>query len=189
MRLFLAIDLDDAARAEMSAEQTRLARTLGRSSLKFVKPDQLHVTLVFLGEIPEDRVTAVCGALETPPLGHPAFDAVFDRIGLFPPHGAPRVLWIGAGEGAAEMIALQHQLAARMAALGIDTDRRAFQPHLTLGRWRNARPRDRTALRDLPAARRAVRLHVDHVTLYHSQLSPSGSTYSPLAHATLESPP
>ena len=186
MRLFLAIDLDEAARRALAAEHERLAQLIRGSSLKFVKPEQLHVTLVFLGEVAPDRATAVRAAIEVPLEGAP-FDAVYDTWGTFPPRGAPRVLWIGASTGAAEMVALQQQLAARAAALGIEIERRAFHPHLTLGRWRESRPRDREAVLQLPRLRPGVPTFVNGVTLYHSRLSPAGATYTPLARATLES--
>jgi RNA 2',3'-cyclic 3'-phosphodiesterase len=188
MRLFLALDLDDEARAAIAAEQTRIARALGRrSSLKFVKPEQLHLTLVFLGNVDEPCARGVIAAVDAP-VDQPAFDAVFDGVGLFPPRGAPRVLWIGVIEGAREMIALQQRLAARMDAVGVALEARTFQPHLTLARWRDARPSDRTALRDVPPVPVHARVRIDHVTLYQSRLSPAGSTYTPLARATLSPP-
>ena len=187
MRLFLAIDLDEAARRALGAEQARLAQLVRGSPLKFVRPEQLHVTLVFLGEVAPDRATAVRAAVEAPLEGAP-FEAVFDTLGTFPPRGAPRVLWIGATTGAAEMIALQQHLAARVTALGIEIERRAFHPHLTLGRWRESHPRDRVAVVESPRLRPGVRVFVDGVTLYQSRLSPAGAAYTSLARATLESP-
>src|SRR5215831_11053764 len=174
MRLFLAIDLDDAARRALEAEHARLARVIRGSSLKFVRPEHMHVTLVFLGEGAPDRATAVRAAIEVP-LDGARFDTVFNTWGTFPARGAPRVLWIGASTGAAEMIALQQQLAARVAAQGIEIERRAFHPHLTLGRWRESRPRDREAVLELPPLRPGVRIFVNGVTLYHSRLSPAGA--------------
>ena len=188
MRLFLAIDLDDAARDAIAVEQTRIAQAIGRSPLKLVVPDHLHLTLVFLGEVRGDGPAAVRAAVEAP-LTETAFDVVFDTLGVFPARGAPRVLWIGVGEGAARLIALQRRIARRIAELGLVVEGRAFHPHLTLGRWRESHPRDRTAVLNRPRAPGGPRLHVDHVTLYQSQLSSSGSTYTRLARATLESPP
>src|SRR4051794_12499980 len=107
-------------RDAMAAEQKRIAKALGSAagSLKWVRPDQAHVTLVFLGQVADDGVP---GLVETVGLDVDArpFDVVFGGVGMFPPRGAPRVLWTGITAGARELIALQRELAARIAARGV----------------------------------------------------------------------
>jgi 2'-5' RNA ligase len=104
---------------------------------------------------------------------------------MFPAHGPPRVLWIGIGRGEQEMIAVQRELAGRVRRLGIELEDRAFHPHLTLARWRESRAVDRSRIAQAVATSVIARVHVDHATLYRSRLSPSGSSYTPLARATL----
>src|SRR6476659_1419840 len=99
---------------------------------------------------------------------------VFDGIGVFPPHGEPRVLWSGVTEGAAELVALHRELAPRAAALEIALEERAFHPHLTLGRWRESRRQDRQRTLAAEARDPIARVHVRRATLYESRLSPSG---------------
>jgi RNA 2',3'-cyclic 3'-phosphodiesterase len=104
---------------------------------------------------------------------------------VFPDRGAPRVLWVGVGGGADELIALQRDLAARIAARGIALEARAYHPHLTLARWSRSRPADRAPI---AAARRGgilARQPVTGVTLYESRLLPSGARYTALARANL----
>jgi RNA 2',3'-cyclic 3'-phosphodiesterase len=185
VRLFIALDLDDASRAAIAAEQARLAKQIDRrANPKWVKPDQMHLTLVFLGEVEETRAADIAAAMRQP-VDQRAFDAVFDDVGMFPPHGGPRVLWIGVAEGADDMIALQRTLADRVVRFGIALEDRPFHPHLTLARWRDARPSARRAVTDLGGGRSVARMRVDHATLYQSRLSPAGSTYTALARATL----
>jgi 2'-5' RNA ligase len=185
MRLFLAVDLDDAARAAMAAEQSRIAKAVDRRALpKFVKADQMHMTLVFLGEVDAPQSRDLIEAMQTR-LQQPSFDAVFDGIGMFPPREAPKILWIGVTAGAHELIALQQEVAARAQALGFPLEKRPFQPHLTIGRWRDGRPRDRAAIRAVPPAAVNARVHIVCVTLYQSRLSPAGPAYTPLARANL----
>jgi 2'-5' RNA ligase len=187
MRLFSAVDLSDDAREAIAAEQTRLASAFSRSrsSLKLVRPAQMHLTLVFLGDLDDARVPVLVEAMNAG-IDLPAFDAAFVGAGAFPPRGAPRVLWIGVGAGAADLISLRARVAStiRGLGLGIAVDDRPFQPHLTIARWRDSRPADRAKL-PRPSSREIVRMHVEQVTLYQSQLSPSGSRYTALAHATL----
>src|SRR5262245_15631104 len=186
MRLFIAIDLDEAARAAISEEQRRLKAAIGatRANIKWVRPEQMHLTLVFLGEVPEVRVQAVVEAIGQP-VAQPPFDLAFAGIGVFPPRGAPNVLWIGAAAGAADAIELQRQLAERVAQLGFPLERRPFQPHLTLARLKDSRPSDRTAV--LAESRTAIvaTTRIDYATLYQSKLSSQGPTYTALARATL----
>ena len=185
LRLFIATDMDDAAREEIAALQWRLVRRVGdRSSLKWTKPEQMHLTLAFVGEADERLSAGLIVAMQTR-AAQPAFDCEFDRVGMFPPRGAPRVLWLGVGAGAAQLAALQADIAARVERLGIALERRPFHPHLTLARWRDSRPADRRAIDDLPESAIVARVRIDHATLYRSELSPGGSTYTPLARVTL----
>ena len=186
MRLFVAIDLDDAARAAIAGEQKRLKSVIGetRSTLKWVRTDHMHLTLVFLGEVPEASAGDVVGAIGAPVAQAP-FDLALSGIGVFPPRGAPNVLWIGAAAGVAESVELQRQIAGRLRPLGIALESRPFHPHLTLARWKGSRPADRERARAGESDRVIATVHVDHATLYQSRLSSAGPTYTALARATL----
>jgi 2'-5' RNA ligase len=186
MRLFIALDLDDGARTAIAAEQKRLAAALresSRSSIRWVRPEQMHLTLVFLGEVDEVRAAAIAVEIRQD-VPQATFELVFEGAGVFPPRGAPTVLWVGTSSGADEAIALQREMARRVALHGVPLETRPFRPHLTLGRWRASRSADRE--RVLTAApRRIAALHVDHATLYQSRLSPAGPSYTALARANL----
>jgi RNA 2',3'-cyclic 3'-phosphodiesterase len=185
MRLFVAIDLDDDARAAIAQTQHRLAEMLDTDrSLKWVNPAHMHLTLAFLGEIAESAVPAIVQSLSVNIDGHP-FTAVFQDFGVFPPRGAPRVLWLGVGDGAADVIGTQRAVADRVADAGVPLDRRPFHPHLTLARWRNSRPNDRRRALAAGPQTPITSVGVDHVTLYQSRLTPAGPVYTSLARATL----
>jgi len=186
MRLFVAADLPDAVRDALAAEQARIKAALGSSdaSLKWVKPEHAHLTLVFIGNVEDARVPAVVEAIAAD-IALPAFDATFEGGGAFPPRGAPRVLWIGVGTGARDLVELQRVIASRVAALGLPIEDRAFHPHLTLARWRESRPADRSRALAVAAQGVVARAHVDGATLFQSRLSPSGPAYTALAHANL----
>jgi len=185
MRLFIALDLDDVSRAAIGEEQKRLQAALRdrHSSIKWVRHDHMHLTMVFLGEVDEARAEPIVDDLRLG-LGDAPFDMVFREVGVFPPRGAPNVLWLGVGPGAESAIALQRTLSARVGSHGLALETRPFHPHLTLGRWRESRSGDRQLV--LTAAHREVtRLHVDHATLYQSRLSSAGPSYTVLARANL----
>ena len=184
MRLFVALDLDDDARVAIAALQHRVTQALAADrSIKMVDPARMHVTLAFLGEIAERDVPAIADALSVR-IDTRQVAVEFQGLGVFPPRGAPRVLWLGVGRGESEIVQLQREVAARLECLGVTLEPRPFHPHLTLARWRTSRPADRE--RVLSAESRAVaRVNVDHVTLYQSRLSPAGRAYTALARATL----
>jgi 2'-5' RNA ligase len=186
MRLFVAIDLDAAARDALAAVQQELRSRDSGSPIRWVRPDQLHLTLVFLGEVDEARAPELAVAIGAP-IDRRAFDVTFEGLGAFPPHGAPRALWVGAREGAAELQALQQVLAGRAARLGIRLESRPFSPHLTLGRWKASRPSDRRRALAAAPAGAIARSHIDHATLYQSRPSASGHVYTALARANLVS--
>ena len=186
MRLFVAIDLNDDARCAIAAEQKRLAEVLGRSSsLTWVRPDHMHLTLAFLGEIEETRAAAVIDAMGKNINEAKPFAIAIAGLGLFPPHGAPRVLWVGLSTGAREAIDLQRQVVDRLSRIGVTLEARAFHPHLTLARWRRGRRADRGRVAAAERGLEVARVEVDALTLYQSRLSSAGPTHTAVARAPL----
>ena len=184
MRMFVAVDLDDATRAAVGREQQMAWRLAANAPIRFVDPRQTHLTMAFLADVPSPQCDQLIAAMQQPFGGIRAFDVAFGGLGVFPPKGAPRVLWLGVVAGAREVIELQRAVARRIASLGLPLDDRAFHPHLTLGRWRQARPSDRPSLTAGPHSTGAMR--VEHVTLYESRLSSEGPTHIERARALLE---
>ena len=194
MRLFVAIDLDDRARAAVIGEQKRLASLDPRgASLKWVRAEQLHLTIAFLGEVEESRAAVAAGVISGG-VDQAPFEVEFEGLGVFPPRGAPRALWVGIGLGEAELRALARGIAEALMRAGFVLDARPFSPHLTLARWKVSRPGDRLRVIARTAGPdRSVsgppgilaRVEIDHATLYCSRLSPSGASYTELARANL----
>jgi 2'-5' RNA ligase len=186
VRLFAAVDLSAETREAMAAEQRRIKAALGPSgaSLKWLRPDNAHLTLVFLGQVDDERVPALIADAGRNIIS-PSFDISFSGIGLFPERGAPRVLWVGISDGADALIALQRELAARIGIHSVALEARRFHPHLTLARWSSSRPSDRARIQAVARAGILVRQSVGWVTLYESRLTPAGARYTALARANL----
>ena len=173
--MFVAIDLDDTIRHVMHQQQRHAAFP----NVTFVNPQQAHLTLAFMAHAASERVVPALDA----PIDRAPFDLAVGGLGIFPPRGAPRVLWLGLTEGAREVIAVQKIVAGRLKSAGVALEDREFHPHLTLGRWRQSRASDRPSL---PADSKAIgRMRVDHVTLYESRLSSEGPTHIARARAVL----
>jgi RNA 2',3'-cyclic 3'-phosphodiesterase len=188
MRVFVAVEIDGAVRRRAARVSAVLSASLepsrDRRSVAWVAPQNLHLTLQFLGEIDASRVKEAADRL-APPFATPAFDVAIAGLGAFPPSGPPRVIWLGVTEGAAQLSGLYREVGLRLAGLGLPTDARPFHAHLTLGRVRTVRG---PGLRDAMAAARAAdagRCRVDHVTLFESRLSQTGAAYSVVAVSRL----
>ena len=98
-----------------------------------MKPAALHVTLAFLGEVPDPAVAAICEAVAAPyPM--PPFTVRWHGLGAFPSPRRPRALWIGVADGARELAALEQAVASRLGRAAAGDEGPAFRPHVTIGR-------------------------------------------------------
>ena len=190
MRLFVGVELEGpvaekAASAALALKQ-RLAETAPRFVARWVPPANLHITVWFIGEVPEPRADEVVEALR-PRLDLPAFRLALRGCGAFPPSGAPRVLWIGVGAGTAEMQDLYARIEARLTPLGFAAERRPYSPHLTIARVKDPGPAPPRALRQTIASIPADcgESAVTAATLFRSRLSPHGPAYEPLLRVPL----
>ncbi|MCI0547433.1 MAG: RNA 2',3'-cyclic phosphodiesterase [Candidatus Rokubacteria bacterium] len=182
MRLFVAILLSAETRALARAEIERL-RPLSRA-VAWVPPDNLHITLKFLGEQPPGRLEEIGAGLREAAGGSRAFDLALRGLGAFPGLERPKILWIGAAQGALEARGLQAGLDAALAERGFAPESRPWHPHLTIGRvfderrWqREAGPELRQAVAE--AGRRDYGVApVAALSLVESELRPSGARYA-----------
>ncbi|HYF58899.1 MAG TPA: RNA 2',3'-cyclic phosphodiesterase [Burkholderiaceae bacterium] len=177
MRLFLAIEPDDAARAALAALAERVAAATGARA---VPAANLHLTLVFLGEVDPARVDALRDATAGVAARHPAFDLVFDVPGAF---AGARVAWLAPSAPPPGLLALQAALARACVGAGVTIDARRYAPHVTLARKlpaAAARGADR-----MPAPGTAVGWRAGDVALMRSSPAPGGVVYDAIARAPL----
>ncbi|PYN90742.1 MAG: RNA 2',3'-cyclic phosphodiesterase [Candidatus Rokuibacteriota bacterium] len=187
VRAFVAILLEDAVQRELGETIERL-RPVARD-VAWIAPGNLHLTLKFLGSVPEARIDSIAGALSEASLGAHPFTARIRGLGAFPSAGRPRVAWAGVTEGASEMIDLARRIDAALAGLGFPRDERPFSPHVTLGRVR--RPGRNPALTDAlgsATAHEFGQMRVLSVSLMRSELGPRGARYTALATVSLGRP-
>jgi len=188
MRIFIAVEIDEIVRRRVAQLSRSLASMLeqggGRRRVAWVAPENLHLTLRFLGEVDAAVVDAVKSRL-APPFDTPAFEIGLSGLGTFPSAGPPRVVWLAVSGGAKALSDLSREVDARLGGLGLADEERGFHAHLTLGRVKApVGPLLRNATAAAGAAD-AGRCLVDHVTLFESRLSPSGATYSVIATSPL----
>jgi len=175
MRLFIAIDIPNDIRNALSEIQREL-RPL-TTTARWVAPESIHITLRFLGEVPEKRVEDIDTALTG--LTWKPFTITVRGLGFFPGMRSPRVLW--AGMEAPTMQGLAEQLDTRMERLGFDKEKRAFRPHITLARAKNTRIESALVSGAAPYEEHVFgSFTVDRMFLFKSTLKSTGAVYEKL---------
>jgi RNA 2',3'-cyclic 3'-phosphodiesterase len=181
IRAFIAIELPEGLKKELAELETQLKRN-SPPVVKWVDPNNIHITLKFLGEISADSIGELMLAIEESTSGIHPFKLEIREIGAFPNLERVGVIWVGI-KGEMEKIAqLQKRIESNTEQLGFPRESRVFTPHLTLGRVRDeARPNERMRLGKLLADTHFTALHnveVIAVNLMKSQLTPAGPIYT-----------
>lgn len=184
IRAFVAVELTEGLRQEVAAFQGEL-KSAG-TDVKWVEPANLHLTLKFLGGIPEEKVPSLTEALTRACAGIPAFTLTLEGIGAFPKTTSPRVIWVGMNQGKEPLLALAKRVEEECSRLGFPAEERPFSAHLTIGRTRSPQGIARL-IKKLQVAefRGGTPASVERIVLFQSTLSPKGPTYTPLAEIPL----
>ena len=191
-RVFVAVDVGDAVRREVSRVVTTLSSQLEAvkkpPKVTWVKPAALHVTIRFIGEVEQADVERLQTVL-APPIPVAPFTLDWRGIGTFPSKKNPRALWLGVIDGAAQLAEVESEVSRRLASeRWTEIEDRAFLPHLTIGRVKMAGEGiDWPKLLQGAEVKRTSSI-VDRVTLYRSQLSQYGPNYTGLVSAPLIGP-
>ena len=194
IRTFLAIELSDDLRAQVSRVQhdlkTRLVRDLPRDvRMAWVRPAAIHLTLKFLGDIDEQCVIPLQTAMADALGPKTAVAIPLERIGGFPSLQQPRVLWVGPSEGwergddARRLVDIHRAVEACCVSMGCAPEPRPLSPHLTLARIKEGASQIGRALAKSGVLARSFALpalSVKAVTLMRSELRPTGSVYTKL---------
>jgi RNA 2',3'-cyclic 3'-phosphodiesterase len=171
MRAFVAIFPPSEIRAATVARAREAVRHLG-DRVRWPKPENVHLTLKFLGDVREEALDDLCAALGETCARHAPFDVSVTKLGAFPSARRARILWASVGASSDLLRALVADLDATLAPLGFKREERAFVPHLTLGRVRG-----RPASLDLPPDAQDLGFRVRRVELMKSTLTPEGAVY------------
>jgi RNA 2',3'-cyclic 3'-phosphodiesterase len=187
-RLFIAVEPPEPVRRRLAAMALELRRAAGRAAdeIRWVPAENVHLTLQFLGAVPEERLAAVEGAVRAAAAAARPISLEVKGAGGFPNARRPRVVWAGIAGDVAAVGALVADLGRRLAPLGFPPEDRPFSAHLTLGRAREGRgaPGIAGALASAAEAAGTPWRAVD-VVLFESHLSPRGPRYEALLHAPL----
>ncbi len=183
-RSFVCIELPEEIKKKLAELQSRL-RPLARGAVSWPKPEGLHLTLKFLGDVDPGRLDAAADALLAGCAESHGFQVSLRGTGGFPDLRAPRVLWAGLSEPSGELEKLQLRMEQAFRANGFAPEERPFSPHLTIARVKA--PREVAALARQWQATVVENLcfSVQEVVLMRSDLRPEGAVYTPLRRARL----
>lgn len=188
LRLFVALHPPDPVRRRLAAAQGELRRAAGRHAdeVRWVDPEHLHLTLQFLGSVPEERLDAIREAVGATAAGARPLRLEVRGAGGFPSARRPRAVWGGVAGDVDGLRSLVEALARALAPIGFPAPGRAFSPHLTFGRSRDGR--GATGLGGAIAAAAAtepVAWRAEELFLFRSHLDRDGARHEPLLRARL----
>jgi 2'-5' RNA ligase len=187
MRCFVAIDIGEEIKKALGDLQKELQTKVNieRNDVKWVRPETIHLTLKFLGEIKDEQSVEVCNIVEEVAGRHKSFELDIESVGCFGGRSA-RVLWVGTGAGSESLGRLQKDIEQQLASAGWPEETREFSGHLTLSRIRSRKAG--VKLTQIIEDYRNFELGVisaDSVSVYQSQLTPTGAVYTVLGNYKL----
>lgn len=184
MRTFIAVEIPETATDRIAQLVNRL-KTTG-TDIKWVEPENIHVTLKFLGNIGTDQPAVIRDGLSAALDSTGSFDLKLGRIGAFPDMNRPRVFWVSIEEGRDTLVAMQQRIETELHARGFVREERPFSPHLTIGRVRS--PRGLAKLTELVREMtfETEPFTVTRAAVVKSDLKPDGPLYTVIDHVELE---
>jgi 2'-5' RNA ligase len=188
MRCFIAIDIDEKIRSALGDLQQQLQNGVDvkKGDVNWVNPDNIHLTLKFLGEIKDEKVAEICNIVKDVADRHKSFELDIESVGHFGGR-SPKVLWVGTGKGAENLLELQEDIEESLASAGWPEETREFAGHLTLCRIRH--PAAGAKLAQVSEDYKDFKLGTmpaDSVSVYQSELKPSGPVYTLLGNYKLQ---
>jgi len=186
VRAFVAIELEAPCRKALARMIERLDD--GSPGLRWVRPEQLHLTLRFLGDIPELEAPEITDLLDELADSNDTFDIEVKGIGCFPAEGPERIIWAGLDEPDGRLARLQRDVAELFSGEGFKQEHRAFTPHITLARVKDRPPGGldlRKRVSSVGGGFRGGISHVNEIVLFQSSLGRGGPKYLPLSRHIL----
>jgi 2'-5' RNA ligase len=180
-RLFIAIDISEQARSLVASRIDQLKRRFTNVRVSWTKPENLHLTVKFLGDVEESRITELVKMVAGAASALSPIQAELNGPGVFPSERKPKVLWLGITDpqGSIRMAAAVIEKACEK--IGFAPELRPFRPHLTIGRIRAPRAANELARAHIQMSFEKIAFEVPELVLYQSELRPTGSVYTRVA--------
>ena len=186
-RLFIAVDISDEAREAATEYVHRFKNDWPdpRIRISWTRPQNLHLTLKFLGDVEEERLAELTDAIHIAAASVSNFQIEISGTGVFQSERKPKVLWIGVVDSGGNLKSAAREIEKNCAEIGFAKDERDFSPHLTIGRVRDPRSARELAGAHIRHEFGPVLFDVGRIVLYESELATGGSVYTPLIQVEL----
>ena len=185
-RIFCAIDLAVSVRPSLMRHINRLREAVPDAQASWSREENIHLTLKFLGEIQIPRLSDLSNAAARAVATLSSFEITLENTGVFPKHGAPRVLWIGVHDESGKLAELQTRLEEECALEGFAREERPFHPHLTIARLRKPQGARALAVAHKEMPFEPVAVTVGELLVIRSEPSGAGSRYTVISRHPLE---
>jgi RNA 2',3'-cyclic 3'-phosphodiesterase len=169
-RLFIAIDLPDATRQLLAGLDPHIR------GVRWIHPVQMHLTLGFFGDVPDDISLALREKLSA--IGFGAFFLPVCGVGTFPAKGAPKIIWIGVGKAHPHLFQIHKRVQEAALAAGLEPELRPWHPHITVARCRDVAAQSLRKFLKTNADFDAGMIRVEDFHLYSSELTPAGPIHT-----------
>jgi len=184
IRSFIAIELDEEIKHGLASLIEKLEAS--GADVKWVKPENIHLTLKFLGHVSKEKINGIKRILDNAKDIFKPFRINLSGLGAFPKLSYPRVMWVGLEDAENNSKEIYDFLEKELEKIGFQKEKRPFSPHLTIGRVKS--PKNREPLKsNIENLKNSLTnaLDVNHITLFQSTLTPGGPIYTPLYKARL----
>ncbi len=180
-RVFIAIDISDEARTEAARYIERLRAVSAGARLSWTRPENLHLTMRFLGNVDDAGLDAATNATQLAAEQVSPFRLAISGTGVFPSPRAARVIWLGINDPAGGAGIAYRVLDEGLVTAGFESEKRAFKPHLTLARIKYPRSSADLVKLHLAAGFEVPEFEINEFVIFESRLSPGGSVYTALS--------
>ena len=188
MRTFIAVDFSPEIIRKINEIIVYFKTQTPERAFKWVEPENLHLTIKFLGEVPEKKIEQIKSLIKETLDDFKSFQIGVEKMGMYPNAQKPRVIWLGI-TGAEPLKDIHKMLESQLQKADIQPDKRSFSPHLTIARIR--RNADVQSVKEIGETLSKFRVGslgtcaVNHIVLYKSELTPQGPIYTPLLSSPL----
>jgi 2'-5' RNA ligase len=168
-------------RARLRDHVSRLREAVPNASASWSKPENIHLTLKFFGNVPKEKLTRISDAAARVAGEFSPFQIKVGGTGVFPKASRPQVLWIGVEDPSGRLLELQRSLEEEFAREGFAKEDRSYKPHLTIARIRRPDGARQLAQTHLQTTFGSTEIRVNEFVVFRSELSPKGSRYTPIS--------
>ncbi|GAB4410848.1 MAG: RNA 2',3'-cyclic phosphodiesterase [Anaerolineae bacterium] len=191
LRAFIAIELSTETQTALAELQQRLKMVVPPHSVRWTAPENIHLTLHFLGDVAVDEVNKISDLMQAATSTCSPFALTLGGLGCFPNTRRPRIVWTGVSGQMDILLKLHRELGEGLKTIGFTPEARPYSPHLTVGRVKDDLPQrllsqlGQVLEQTQPQVGQVATLNVAEIHLMQSDLKPVGPIYTPLAAAAL----